>query len=54
VGARHTDQLQPVDDVIGWPLDAAAKAEIDRILRETITIRSARSSWPRPHAASQR
>jgi aryl-alcohol dehydrogenase-like predicted oxidoreductase len=36
-GARHTDQLQPVDDVIGWSLDAAAKAEIDRILRETIT-----------------
>jgi aryl-alcohol dehydrogenase-like predicted oxidoreductase len=36
-GARHTDQLRPVDDVIGWSLDAAAKAEIDRILRETIT-----------------
>jgi aryl-alcohol dehydrogenase-like predicted oxidoreductase len=36
-GARHTDQLQPVDDVTGWSLDAAAKAEIDRILRETIT-----------------
>ena len=36
-GARHPDQLQPVDEVIGWPLDASAKAEIDRILRETIT-----------------
>jgi aryl-alcohol dehydrogenase-like predicted oxidoreductase len=36
-GARHTDQLRPVDDVIGWSLDAAAKAEINRILRETIT-----------------
>ena len=36
-GARHTDQLQPVDDVIGWSLDASARAEIDRILRETIT-----------------
>jgi aryl-alcohol dehydrogenase-like predicted oxidoreductase len=36
-GARHTGQLQPVDDVIGWSLDAAAKAEIDRILRETVT-----------------
>jgi aryl-alcohol dehydrogenase-like predicted oxidoreductase len=35
-GARHPDQLQPVDEVIGWSLDASAKAEIDRILRETI------------------
>jgi hypothetical protein len=37
VGARHPGQLQPVDDVAGWSLDASAKAEIDRILRETIT-----------------
>jgi aryl-alcohol dehydrogenase-like predicted oxidoreductase len=36
-GARHPDQLQPVDEVTGWSLDAAAKAEIDRILHETIT-----------------
>jgi aryl-alcohol dehydrogenase-like predicted oxidoreductase len=36
-GARRPDQLQPVDEVIGWSLDASAKAEIDRILRETIT-----------------
>jgi len=36
-GARHPDQLQPVDEVTGWQLDASAKAEIDRILRETIT-----------------
>jgi len=36
-GARHPDQLQPVDQVTGWRLDASAKAEIDRILRETIT-----------------
>ena len=35
-GARHPDQLQPVDEVSGWRLDAAIKAEIDRILRETI------------------
>jgi aryl-alcohol dehydrogenase-like predicted oxidoreductase len=35
-GARHPGQLQPVDEVTGWSLDAAAKAEIDRILRETI------------------
>src|SRR5450631_3805687 len=36
-GARRPDQLEPVDDVIGWALDASAKAEIDRILSETIT-----------------
>src|ERR1700682_3431071 len=36
-GARHPGQLQPVDEVIGWSLDASAKTEIDRILRETIT-----------------
>jgi aryl-alcohol dehydrogenase-like predicted oxidoreductase len=36
-GARHPDQLQPVDEVTGWRLDASATAEIDRILRETIT-----------------
>jgi len=37
LGARHPDQLQAVDEVTGWSLDASAKAEIDRILRETIT-----------------
>src|SRR5580704_934920 len=36
-GARHPGQLEPVDAVTGWRLDAAMKAEIDRILRETIT-----------------
>jgi aryl-alcohol dehydrogenase-like predicted oxidoreductase len=36
-GARHPDQLQPVDEVTGWSLDPSAKAEINRILRETIT-----------------
>ena len=36
-GARHPDQLGPADEVTGWSLDASAKAEIDRILRETIT-----------------
>ncbi|MEA2875997.1 MAG: hypothetical protein QOF14_1193 [Hyphomicrobiales bacterium] len=35
-GARHPHQLLPVDEVTGWQLDASAKAEIDRILRETI------------------
>ena len=36
-GARRPDQLQPVDQVSGWRLDGAARAEIERILRETIT-----------------
>jgi len=35
-GARHPDQLQAIDGAFGWSLDAAAKAEVDRILRETI------------------
>jgi len=36
-GARRPDQLLSVDEVAGWSLDAAAKAEIDRILQELIT-----------------
>jgi aryl-alcohol dehydrogenase-like predicted oxidoreductase len=36
-GARHPAQLHPIDDVFGWSLDADAKAEIDRILKEEIT-----------------
>ncbi len=36
-GARHPGQLAPIDRVFGWRLDSAAKAEIDHILRETIT-----------------
>jgi aryl-alcohol dehydrogenase-like predicted oxidoreductase len=36
-GARRPAQLEPVDDVTGWSLDASATAEIDRILSETIT-----------------
>jgi len=35
-GARHPGQLQPVDGVFGWSLDAGARIEIDRILRQTI------------------
>jgi aryl-alcohol dehydrogenase-like predicted oxidoreductase len=31
-GARHPNQLEPIDEVFGWSLDAAAKSEIDRIL----------------------
>jgi hypothetical protein len=36
-GARHPGQLQPIDEVFGWSLDASAKTEIDRILQESIT-----------------
>jgi aryl-alcohol dehydrogenase-like predicted oxidoreductase len=36
-GARHPGQLQPVDEVTGWWLDAPAKAEIDRIVHQTVT-----------------
>ena len=36
-GARHPGQLQPIDEVFGWSLDAAAKVEIDRILRNSVT-----------------
>jgi aryl-alcohol dehydrogenase-like predicted oxidoreductase len=35
-GARHPGQLQPIDEVFGWSLDAVARTEIDRILRESI------------------
>jgi aryl-alcohol dehydrogenase-like predicted oxidoreductase len=35
-GARHPNQLLPVDEIAGWQLDASTKGEIDRILRETI------------------
>jgi len=36
-GARRPKQLNPVEEAMGWSLDVAAKAEIDRILEETIT-----------------
>jgi aryl-alcohol dehydrogenase-like predicted oxidoreductase len=36
-GARHPGQLQPIDEVFGWSLDIAAKAEIERILQESVT-----------------
>jgi aryl-alcohol dehydrogenase-like predicted oxidoreductase len=35
-GARHPNQLQPIDEAFGWSFDTAAKLEIDRILRESI------------------
>jgi hypothetical protein len=36
-GARHPGQLQPVNEVSGWALDASTKAEIDRILGDLIS-----------------
>jgi aryl-alcohol dehydrogenase-like predicted oxidoreductase len=36
-GARHPGQLTPVNDVSGWSLDPAGKAEVDAILSELIT-----------------
>ncbi|HTY68756.1 MAG TPA: aldo/keto reductase [Alphaproteobacteria bacterium] len=35
-GARRPDQLDPIDEVLGWSLDSAARKEIDRILAATI------------------
>jgi aryl-alcohol dehydrogenase-like predicted oxidoreductase len=36
-GARRPDQLDAVDGVLGWNLDPAAMAEIDRIVEESVT-----------------
>jgi aryl-alcohol dehydrogenase-like predicted oxidoreductase len=36
-GARHPAQLRPIEEVFGWSLDAAAKAEIDRVLQTAVT-----------------
>ena len=35
-GARHPGQLDPVADVMGWKLDPAALAEIDRIVADSV------------------
>jgi aryl-alcohol dehydrogenase-like predicted oxidoreductase len=35
-GARRADQLSPIAEVIGWRIDSAGMAEIDKILQETI------------------
>ena len=53
-GARHPGQLQPVDEVAGWQLDAAAQGR-DRPhpAAKRSPIRSARNSWRRRRAASR-
>jgi aryl-alcohol dehydrogenase-like predicted oxidoreductase len=35
-GARHPAQLDPIVDVMGWKLDAAALTEIDRIMADAV------------------
>ena len=35
-GARRPEQLEPVDEVMGWSLDTEAKKTIDRIINENI------------------
>jgi aryl-alcohol dehydrogenase-like predicted oxidoreductase len=35
-GARQASQLSPISGVLGWNIDSATMAEIDRILKETI------------------
>ena len=36
-GAKRPEQLDAVEDVLGWELDASAMAEIDRIVEESVT-----------------
>ncbi|HTW69236.1 MAG TPA: aldo/keto reductase [Acetobacteraceae bacterium] len=36
-GARRPDQLDPVDEVMGWSIDDAAMREIDAILKRYVT-----------------
>jgi aryl-alcohol dehydrogenase-like predicted oxidoreductase len=36
-GARNPSQLDPVGEIDGWHIDAAAKREIDAILKRCIT-----------------
>ena len=35
-GARHPGQLDPVSEVLGWKIDAAAMKEIDRIVAQHV------------------
>ena len=36
-GARHPGQLQPLDQAVGWSLDAETRQAIDAILRNVVT-----------------
>jgi aryl-alcohol dehydrogenase-like predicted oxidoreductase len=35
-GARHPQQVSPLDDMLGWSLSAEAMRTVDEILRETV------------------
>jgi aryl-alcohol dehydrogenase-like predicted oxidoreductase len=35
-GARHPNQLKPIDDIMGWHIDDLTMGEVDGILQETI------------------
>jgi aryl-alcohol dehydrogenase-like predicted oxidoreductase len=35
-GARRPDQLEPINEVMGWHIDGPAMADIDRILAQTV------------------
>ena len=47
-GARHPGQLDPVGDVLGWTIDAAAMQEIDRIVAQHV----AHAAWSEFHGAA--
>jgi hypothetical protein len=53
-GARHPGQLQPIDEVFGWSLDAAARRRSSASCGSRLPIRSAPHSWRRRRAAKQR
>lgn len=36
-GGRSPEQLEPLDEVVGWPLDGETKRTIDEILRKVMT-----------------
>jgi aryl-alcohol dehydrogenase-like predicted oxidoreductase len=44
-GGRSPEQLEPLDEVVGWSLDGETKRTIDEILRKVVTDRSAPNSW---------
>jgi len=36
-GGRSQEQLEPLDEVVGWSLDGETKRAIDEILRKVVT-----------------
>jgi len=35
-GATHADELDPLNDILGWHLDDEARAHIDEVLAQSI------------------